>query len=256
MTTTTAPLVLVHGLIGTLQVPDLLQYFPMGRAIAPDLLGYGSFRDVPPNEISIPEQVRHLHRVVQQHFGSERVHVVGHSVGGLIAMLLAHAHPEQVESVVSVEGNFTLNDAFWSSSVARMQQAEVEQMLVDFRDEPDVWLAGSGIAADANALRVADRWLRYQPATTIQAMARSVVRETSSPEYLVNVRSVFAQHPVYLVAGERSVGDWDVQDWARQQAARFVVIPATGHLMMLERPAEFAAAIADLIRDEGGRPKP
>lgn len=247
--TMTSPVVLVHGLIGTLQVPDLLQYFPVGRALAPDLLGYGCFRDVPPNKISIPAEVSHLHRVVQQHFGSERVHLAGHSVGGLIAMLFAHAHPEQVKSVVSVEGNFTLNDAFWSSSVARMQQAEVEQMLLGFRDEPEAWLAGSGIAADANALRVAGRWLTHQPATTIRAMAQSVIDETSSPEYLVIVRSVFAQHAVYLVAGERSAGDWDVQDWARQQAARFVVIPSTGHLMMLERPAEFAAAIGNLIHE-------
>lgn len=242
------PTVLVHGLIGTLQVPDLLQYFPAGKALAPDMLGYGSFRDVPPNQISASAQVAHLHRIVDQSFGSVPIHVVGHSVGGLIGMLFAHTHPDRVRSVVSVEGNFTLNDAFWSSAVARMQQTEVDQMLSDFRKDPEAWLGRSGIVADANTLEVARLWLSYQPATTVRAMAKSAVRETSSPEYLVKVRSVFAQHPVHLVAGERSSGEWDVQDWAHRQAASFTVIRDAGHLMMLERPVEFAATVRGVLQ--------
>lgn len=242
------PVVFVHGLIGTLQVPDLLQYFTAGSAIAPDLLGYGAFRDAPPGEITIRAQVAHLHRTIERQFGAEPVHVVGHSVGGVIAMLLAHGHPERIESVISVEGNFTLNDAFWSSSVAQMPQPDVDRMLAGFRDDPRAWLGGSGVVVNADLTRIASHWLAHQPATTLRAMADSVVRETGSPEYLSKVRSVFAGHPVHLMAGERSSGDWDVQGWARQQAASFTVIPGTGHLMMLEQPVQFATAIGSLIR--------
>jgi len=51
------PIVLIHGLIGTLQIPDLLSYFDPHRAIAPDLLGYGSLRGMPPSKVNIPAQL-------------------------------------------------------------------------------------------------------------------------------------------------------------------------------------------------------
>lgn len=246
----TAPaVVLVHGLIGSLQVPDLLQYFPDGRALAPDLLGYGSQRDVAPDEITVSAQVEHLRRTIDEHFGAEPVHLVGHSVGGLAVMLFAHAYPERVKRIVNVEGNFTLNDAFWSASVARMEPAQVERMLAGFRSDPEGWLGGSGITASPWEIDVARRWLDQQPATTVQAMATTVLAESGVPEYMVKLREVFARHPVHLVCGERSEAGWDVPEWARARAASYTVLPGTGHLMMLERPAEFAAVVRGVLGD-------
>lgn len=242
--------VFVHGLIGSLQVPDLLQYFPAGRALAPDLLGYGSQRDVAPDEITVSGQVEYLRRTIDEHVGAEPVHLVGHSVGGLVVMLFAHAYPERVKGIVNVEGNFTLNDAFWSASVARMHRGEAESMLAGFRSDPEGWLGGSGIAASPRETDVARRWLDQQPATTVQAMARTVLAESGVPEYMEKLREVFARHPVHLVCGERSETGWDVPAWARTQAASYTVLPGTGHLMMLERPAEFAAAVRGAL-DEG-----
>ncbi|WP_227744214.1 alpha/beta fold hydrolase [Yersinia kristensenii] len=45
---------------------------------------------------------------------TEPVHVIGHSVGGAVAVLFARRYPEMTRSLTSVEGNFTLSDAFWS----------------------------------------------------------------------------------------------------------------------------------------------
>lgn len=164
-------------------------------------------------------------------------------------MQLARADPELVRSIVSVEGNFTLEDAFWTSSVARMSASEVDRMIAGFRDDPAGWLAGSGIDADNAGLAVANQWLANQPATTVRAMAESVVEVTGAPEYLRAVRKVFDRHTVHLVAGERSADGWDVPDWGKERAATFTVIPGTGHLMMLERTAEFATLVRDLVAE-------
>jgi hypothetical protein len=40
-----------------------------------------------------------------------------------------------------VEGNFSLDDAFWSATLARMPAAEACAMLDGFRADPAAWLA-------------------------------------------------------------------------------------------------------------------
>lgn len=243
------PIVFIHGLIGTLQEPDLSPFFAPGRIWAPDLLGYGTLKDVPAAEITLPAQVAHLAEVLLRRIGDEPVHLVGHSVGGAVAALFAHAYPDRVADLVSVEGNFTLKDAFWSSSVARMPLPEVETMLEGFRSDPAAWLARAGVATEPSFVAVASRWLSQQPASTIQAMTRSVVQETGESGYSSKLRGVFSIRRAHLVAGERSRPGWDVPDWAWHQATSNAVVPGTGHMMMLERPQAFAAVVKNALQD-------
>jgi lipase len=113
------PVVFVHGLIGTLGDQDLLSNFSPRTVLAPDLLGYGEHASTAPEHIDLYAQADHLKGVIEE-AGTEPVHLIGHSVGGVVAALLADQHRHRVASLVSVEGNFTLADAFWSAKVARM----------------------------------------------------------------------------------------------------------------------------------------
>ncbi|MFK3776515.1 alpha/beta fold hydrolase [Pseudomonas sp. NPDC089406] len=240
------PVVLVNGLVGCLDHPALHQGLHPRLVIAPDLLGYGTLQGMPAGRIDIAAQVQYLHRQLQAR-RVPRAHLVGHSVGGVVAMLYALRYPQQVASVVSVEGNFTLNDAFWSASVARMEPDAAEAMLEGFRADAQGWLRAAGVAADAQRLALAQRWLAHQPASTLQAMARSVVAVTGATRYLAQLQTLFAATPVHLLAGEHSRSGWDVPYWAGQQAASFTVLPGVGHLMMLEDPQGFAQALARLL---------
>ena len=243
-----APVVFIHGLIGTLQLPELSAAFAAGRFLAPDLLGYGALRQVPAGAIDLPAQVEHLQRVIEAQFPGEAVHLVGHSVGGAVAMLFAQAHGERVRSLVSVEGNFSLDDAFWSAAVARMSAAEACAMLDGFRADPAAWLARAGVEVDAHRLNIAERWLAQQPASTLQAMARSVVALTAPDSYREGLRRVFAAHPVHLLAGARSRAGWHVPAWAEQAAASQTQIADAGHLPMLERPQAFLDAVRHVLQ--------
>lgn len=232
------PVVFVHGFIGTFDVPAW-----NGPHLAPDLLGYGAHRATPFDAITLAAQVAHLRRIVDAHFGAAPVDAVGHSVGGAIAMLFAHAHAERVRRVVNVEGNFTLDDAFWSASVGRMTPAEADAMLDGLRADPPGWLRG---AIDAPPPRLHDdarRWLAHQPASTLRAMGRSVVETTGAPGYLHTLAQVFDRHPVWLVAGERSRAGWHVPDWALARCAGIETIEGGGHLAPAERPDAFRAAL-------------
>jgi len=233
------PVIFVHGFIGTLDVS--------GYAVphmAPDLLGYGEYRDVHPDRISLPAQVEHLRELIDARYGDVAVDLVGHSVGGAIAMLFAATHPDRVRRIVNVEGNFTLADAFWSASVGRMTDSEATAMLAGFKAAPLQWLRGAIPDAAPDKEGLAERWLAHQPASTLRAMGRSVVEITGSENYPALLRSVFERHLVHLLAGERTRQDWNVPGWAVECCAGMTVMPGCGHLMMVERPQEFSEIIA------------
>lgn len=234
MSQPTPPVVFVHGFIGTFDVPE----WP-GPHLAPDLLGYGSHRNAPFDAITLAAQVEHVRQAIDAHFGAQPVDLVGHSVGGAIAMLFAHAHPARVRRIVNVEGNFTLDDAFWSASISRMTPAQADAMLDGLRSDLPGWLRGAIDDPSPRQLDDARRWLTHQPASTLRAMGRSVVATTGEPGYLQQLADVFARHPVWLVAGERSRAGWHVPDWALARCAGFETIGDCGHLIPAERPVAF-----------------
>ena len=160
--------------------------------------------------------------------------LAGRSPSPRIWQALAGKYPELVASLISVEGYFTLKDAFWSASVARMNQAEAVAMLDMLRIDPEGWLAGSGVSPTEECIGVARRWLNLQPASTLRAMGSSIVATTGAPSYEALLRSVFVRMPVHLIAEKRSGEGWDVPAWARDEAASFDVVQEVGHMMMLE----------------------
>jgi lipase len=239
------PIALIHGLIGGFDDERLLSGFAPRRTITPDLLGYGLRADAGADRIDLAAQLAELERVLDLS-DADRVHLVGHSVGGVIAMLFAASRPDRVASLVSVEGNFSLADAFWSSSFARLSPDEAERVLTEETADPAAWLHRANVRVDSYTLDLAARWLDFQPAATVQAMAASVVEVTGDGAYVETLRTVFARTPVHLLAGELSRNGWDVPEWAQTAAASFTVLPG-GHLMMADRPELFAQTINGLI---------
>ena len=240
------PVVLIHGLLGSLRDAAIAAALVPRPSLAPDLLGYGSLAGVAPATLTIDAQVEHVRAALVQAFGARPVCLVGHSAGGVVASLLALRHPALVATVINVEGNFTLRDAFWSASLAEMAPADVVQLLDGWRADPAAWLLRSQLPPAPPLLARAREWLAL-PATTLQATACSVVATTRPPAYLESLRQLFARAPVHLVAGERSRAGWDVPDWALAAAASYTVIPARGHLMMLEDAGEFGRVLDGIL---------
>jgi lipase len=243
------PIVFVHGLVGAFADPRAVSLLRPAGVVRPDLLGYGSESGTAPDRITIDAQVRYVRDTLDRTVPGTRVHLVGHSAGGVIAMVFAHRYPDRVAAVVNVEGNFTLADAFWSAQLARKTPAEVRDLLNADRDEPARWLRDGGIEPTEEHIRSATEALAYQPATTLQAMARAVVEFTGRPDYAPLLREVFQRTPVHLVAGARSRPGWDVPEWALAAAASYTEIPDTGHMVMLEAPQAFGELLVELTKN-------
>ena len=145
------------------------------------------------------------------------------------------------------EGNFTLTDAFWSLSIAAMHDGDARASIEVRPKDPAGFLAGDGIPITSEMLGHAKSALAYQPWRTVWESAKAIVETTGRPEYVAMSQRVFTRVPVHLIAGEGTVGGWDVPAWARKTARTDTVLPGVGHMMMLERPADLGQVLATVL---------
>jgi pimeloyl-ACP methyl ester carboxylesterase len=239
---------MIHGLLGSIDFFSPQLHMPGTAVHTPDMVGYGKRANAGAT-IDIETQAAEMARYIQERIGHP-VWLLGHSVGGAVAMLVADLVPGLVRGLISVEGNFTLADAFWCTRIA----ATDEQVWADefrvMRADPQAWLERGGIAPTAERLEWAQAILDNQPHDTIQSMARSVVSTTGAPAYLELVRRVIERGtPLYLLAGEKSAAGWDVPDWARVAASEYLVQPDAGHMLMLENPTVFCKTISSVMHN-------
>ena len=93
------PLVILHGFIGSSDNWHTLAQ-KLGEqflVLVPDLRNHG--RSPHATELSIPAMAADILELLDEQ-GLERVHLLGHSLGGKVAMQFALAHPERVHRLV------------------------------------------------------------------------------------------------------------------------------------------------------------
>lgn len=96
------PLVLVHGFTGHRDdfigvMPELARH---RRVIAPDLRGHGdSHSPTSVSEYSFDHVVKDLLGLLE-HLGIPRCDLLGHSMGGMVSLRFALAHPERIRSLI------------------------------------------------------------------------------------------------------------------------------------------------------------
>ena len=240
-------LVMIHGLIGSLDYFDPGERIGEARVAMPDLLGYGYQAGVPTRGLTLAGQAEHAIGRVRA-LPDETFWLVGHSMGGAVAMLVADRIPDRIAGVINVEGNFSLKDAFWS---ARIAEQDLEDWTRDYRrmqGDCAGWLQECGIEPSDERIPRAEAVFANQPAETVYAMSNAIVRETAVPDYMDCVRRVVERScPVHLVAGERSAADWDVPDFVRRAARSYTEQPGAGHLMMLEDPDAFCQIVNKIM---------
>lgn len=116
------------------------------------------------------------------------MHLVADSVGAVYAFTLADESPELVETVTTVEGNFSLAGAFWSRSIAALSEADARASIEERLAAPDEFLLSDGIEPTGQHLALAKQALAFQPWQTVWESARAVVEYTGDPAYSTLMR--------------------------------------------------------------------
>lgn len=129
-----APILFLHGFGSTKEdYADitLQAAFDGHPFIAYDAPGCGETACADLARINIPFLVKTAQAVLE-HFGIDRFHLVGHSMGGLTGLMLAHAEPARVLSFVDIEGNIAPEDCFLSRQIHDHPREDDARFFKDF----------------------------------------------------------------------------------------------------------------------------
>jgi pimeloyl-ACP methyl ester carboxylesterase len=198
-------------------------------ALIPDLPGYGaSAPAVPPRPLAVVADDLAGWLAAR---GAPPVVVVGHSMGGVIGVLLAERHPARVSRLVDVDGNVSPGDCTYSSRADAGLAA-----LCTFVDELGATdAAHRGYAA---SLRLAD------PATFL-LHSRELVA-LSAPGTMAE-RMARLPVPVTYVAGAPGGACPRSRELLAAAGVPTIAIEPAGHWPFVDRPEAFAAALAGVL---------
>ena len=254
------PTLILHGFLEQGAAwHEVAQHLP-GRVVAPDMRGHGlsghvgtggyyHFWDYVPDVLAVID-----------HLGG-RVDLVGHSMGGGVAVLLAALRPDRVRRFVNIEG-------LGPPDAADREVAHADRFLAAMASPPRHRPLQD--LDDAVA-----RMRRHNPGLS-PGFARFLASRTTRPEGEHRVwtwdplhrsrsptpfraqmfRKFLAQlqSPVLYVSGGES--GFRFPDHAEREAAiphlETAVLPGAGHLMHHDRPAELAALISEFLADGAG----
>lgn len=249
---------LIHGIAGSSHtwepLIDLLaeDY----RVIAPDLPGHGA-SDQPAGDYSLGAYAAGL-RDLLAILDVPSATLVGHSLGGGIAMQLAYQHPECCERMVLVDSGGLGSEVSWLLRLMTLPGAELVAPVI-FPGFLREWGDAVGRVAGSCGLRsprIGEAWRSY--ASLTDGEARRAFVKTVHGVIGAGGQAVSAVDRLYLLENVPTLIIWGDRDGiipiAHGRAAheavptsRFEVIEGAGHFPHAEEPARVAKALRGFI---------
>jgi len=250
---------LVHGIAGSSAtwssvMPTLAEHYTV---VAPDLLGHGESAK-PRGDYSLgayASGIRDLLAVL----GHDRATIVGHSLGGGVAMQLAYQFPQLCERLVLVASGGLGKEVNPFLRAVSLPGSEYVLPLVLHRSLHDAlgtvgsWFGRLGLRGGEIAQEV---WRSYAALTEIHGQMAFVHTIRS----VIDVRGqrVSARDRLYLAAEVPTLIVWGDRDriipvshaYATHElipGSRLVVVEGAGHFLPVEQPAAFLEALKDFL---------
>ncbi len=259
---------LIHGLLGSHRNWDHLvdALSVERRVIAPDLLGHGASAK-PMGDYSLSAHAAML-RDLFDHLGISSATIVGHSLGGGIALQFAYLFPDRVDQLVLVSSGglgrelspllraASLPGAEWVVPVlaSRWVRERGEALgrglaRVGIRARPDVTEAWRGLSS------LNDKETRRAFFATTRAVIDPGGQTVNASPRLHLAATV----PTLLVWGarDRMIPSWHaVMAQQAIEGSRVEVFERAGHFPHLDDPERFARLLSEFIAGGAGRDGP
>ncbi|WP_342128922.1 alpha/beta fold hydrolase [Hydrogenophaga sp. OTU3427] len=267
-----APLLLVHG---WMDVSASFQFMVDALReerwiVAPDWRGYGLTEGPPTDNHWFPDYLADLDHIVDHVAGGQAIDLVGHSMGGNVAMMYAGVRPDRVRRLVNLEGfgmpatrpaQAPERYAQWMDQLKALQRGELAMGTYD--DASGV--AGRLMKTNPRLDRDKAEWLaRHWAAPRADGrwaiLGDAAHKVVNAQLYRVEeAQAVFQRIRAPLLAVESSDKHFDVwwkgrytlaEYHERLQAVaevRIAQVDNAGHMLHHDQPAVLAALIEDFL---------
>lgn len=244
--------VFLHGIGGNKRNwhDNLPAFAKRYHAVAWDARGYGESDDYE-GPLDFYDYARDLARVLD-HFGAERAHVVGLSMGGRIAASFYQGFPERVKSLVLCDTHLGF-EHFTVEQRAEFIRLRKEP-LINGKEPKDIApvVAKTLIGDPANTVaydKLVDSMTRLHKESYIKSIEASV--GTDHADLYKNIKT-----PCLVLAGE--LDSLTPPAMARQiadkiEGARLAIIPGAGHLANIEQPEAFDRVVLEFLNEVSGK---
>ena len=275
------PLVLLHGWMDVSAsyqfTVDALQQ--ERRIIAPDWRGFGLSGCAQADHYFFADYLADLDLLLDHHAPGQAVDLVGHSMGGNVAMMYAGVRPERVRRLVNLEG-FGLPATQPAQAPARYAQwiAEIKQLhqgdktLKRYASAADVarrLMKTNPRLAQDKAQWLAQHWARPNAQGQWEILGDPAHKVASAQLFRVDeALALYAQitAPVLAIeADSDSLGQWwngryrldeYHQRLTHVRDCRTAVVQDAGHMLHHDQPAQVAQCIERFLNDEARAARP
>ncbi len=242
------PLLLIHGLGSSTedwepQIADLALHF---RVITYDVRGHG-LTSKPRGPYSV-QQFADDALALLRHLEVGPAHILGISMGGMIAFQLAVDHPTAVKSLTVVNSGPELVLRTWRQRLAIYSRFAIVR-LMGMRKMGEVLANKLLLGPEHAAARdtFVERWSRNDPSAYLRSL-RALIGWSVAPA----LGSIAAPTLVLTADQDYSPVPFKEEYTAKIPGARLVVVPDSRHLLPVERPADFNRVALDFLRALAG----
>lgn len=209
------------------------------HVISLDMPGHGKSQ-VRGGGVGIDVTVELVAEIIEKE-GHAQAHLVGVSLGSLMAQAVAHRYPHLVKSVTVTGGYSIFGD---NSAISKAQNREIFKAIFLMIFNMDGFRRY--VVRNTNVVE-AEREVLYQ---AMQKFTRRSLPVMSGMGKILDKTPHTLSQPLLIVAGEQDLPIVlsSAQDWQKREPdARLVVIPAAGHCANMDNPAAFNRLLAEFI---------
>jgi pimeloyl-ACP methyl ester carboxylesterase len=256
-------LLLIHGMAGSSAtwraiIPQLSKKY---RVVAPDLLGHGQSAK-PRGDYSLGAFAVWLRDLLDE-LGLTRVTVVGHSLGGGVAMQFTYQHPDYCQRLVLISSGGLGPDVGWILRLLSAPGAELvlpiiaPQPVLNVGNTLRSWFTSAGIRSP----RAGEIWNAYSSLSDRQTRhaflrtLRSVVDYRGQAVSALNRLQFRSELPTLTIWGELDSiipVDHGHAAHAARPDSRLEVLAGVGHFPQVECPTAVVEILDDFISTSGG----
>jgi abhydrolase domain-containing protein 6 len=243
------PIVMLHGFGGSKNDwAQFAKYFTSDyRVILPDLPGFGDSTKLEKGELGIMFQVEKVHEFARA-LQLEKIHLVGHSMGGNIAGNFAGTYPKMVKSLALIDAARVITPE--KSEFDLLMEKGVNPYMIKNVKDFDTFM----------------EFLCYKPPQIPSLMKRYIAKQIMATYKLYEKsfneeweKSIFPESKIEKIAAPTLI-IWGESDknlhvssayifQKNIEGSNVVIIDECGHIPIMEKPEETASAYSEFLKE-------